>query len=362
MSNSHIEIGKSKIPITGYDLLGYLIPGSLLIMLIYIFEYIIKLNYGNPTVKTPIINMVESVFSYKGNGFLPNAILFSSLCIIFYIIGHIIASAASFLADHCLVAKGHGYPYELLLKLKPLDNQDRKVSQGFYLGSFFWVNAYIAIKFISFSQGVSNLFFIPRIIAIYVFLAFLAKIVYHQRIFMPEIIKNSRVGKFIAYVLQKVYPGPYLMLLNLFIKAFSASMQFNDDFIGEYKQKFSQRFNMDYHKAGSNNFWLSYIYVIENCPDSAPLITNWLHLYAFARNISMGFYLALLYILIDFKIQRVSFLSKPSPEPHYLALLFLGCAALFLMRYIYLYFSYFSKFTFRAFCAHHSNDGSSESG
>lgn len=351
MSN-HLEIGKNKIPITGYDLLGYLIPGSFMIALIFVFECVAKQNYKTYGIVTPVFDAIISLFKYKTNGFLSIALMFFVIYIIIYMTGHAVASVSSILADHWLISKGHGYPYETLLGLKDPNDSDRIITQGFYLGGLFWINVYIALKFFSFSRGSSNLFYIPRIIFIYLVLSGILKIIYHQRIFIPEKIKGSRFGKIIAYFLRNIHPGPYLLIQNLLIKMFNTKVRFNEDFIIEYRNKFFQRFNLDYKKAGTNNFWFSYIYVISNCSESAPLITNWLHLYAFARNVSISFYLALFYMLIDFKIQRTVFLNKPSIETYLLALVFLGLAIIFLSRYIYLYFSYFSKFTFRAFCAH----------
>jgi len=351
MSN-HLEIGKNKIPITGYDLLGYLIPGSFLIALIFLFEYIVKQQYKELGIITPIFDSVYSLFHYKTHGFLSVALLLLAVYIVIYMTGHAVASVSSVLADHWLVSKGHGYPYESLLGLKDLNNSNQIITQGFYLGGFFWLNVYIALKFFSFSRGSSNLFYIPRTIAYYILFTLAIKLLYHQRVIKPEAFKASQIGKFIAYFLRKIHPGPYLLIQNLLLKMFNTRTRFNEDFIAGYRVKFLRRFNLDYKNAGTNNFWLSYIYVISNCPESAPLITNWLHLYAFARNVSISFYLVLFYMVVDFKIQRPIFLAKPSSQTYLLALLFLSLGILFLSRYIYLYFSYFSKFTFRAFCAH----------
>lgn len=358
MSN-HLEIGKNKIPITGYDLLGYLIPGSFLIALIFLFEYIANRQYKELGIITPVYDGICLLFNYKTKSFLAIALLLLAIYIAIYMIGHIVASVSSILADHLLVAKGHGYPYESLLGLKDPKNPNQATTHGFYLGSFFWINIYIALKFFSFSRGSSNLFYIPKTVAFFVIISLTIKLIYHQRLIKPDAFIASPIGKSIAYFLGKIYPGPYLLLQNLFIKMFNSRTSFEEDFIARYQEKFLRRFNLDYKNAGTNNFWLSYIYVITNCPESAPLITNWLHLYAFARNVSISFYLVLFYMIVDFKIQRPIFLSKSSNETYLLALLFLGLGVLFLSRYIYLYFSYFSKFTFRAFCAHQETKESS---
>jgi len=349
MSESQLEIGKHKIPLSGYDLLGYIIPGSLFIIIIYALELVISSHDKQKSIITPVYSTITSLQLTNAKSLFPAIITIFILLVISYIIGHLIASIASFIADHMFIQKGHGYPYENLLGLRHATYSDHTFSQGFYLGNFFWINLYIIVKFISFYTGSPNPYYIPRVIAVYVLLAILIKITYHQKIAWHDKIKSSRVGTSIVQFFTLIYPLPYFVVQNMILSAFKTNTEFNPEFITNYSIKFKRRFGLNYRDAGTNNFWLSYIYVIENSESASPLLTNWLRLYSFSRNMAFTFFLVAIYTLVNLKIQRELFLSNPIKGLHILVLLSISLSYIFIIRYVYLYYSYFSKFTFRSF-------------
>lgn len=355
MSENQIEIGKHKLPMNGYDILGYIIPGVLFILLVYGFECFINLKSPDGMIKLPIFQLIKSIQLGAIKGLLSSIIIIGIIVICAYIIGHLLATGASFIADHMFIQKGHGYPYETLLGLHKTTYTEHTASQAFHLGNFFWLNAYIVIKFICFFSGSTNPYYIPRIVACYILSVVALKIIYHQKLFFHNKIKSSGFGKYFIWFVTKIHSAPYFVLHNLLLTIFKTKTTFDQDFLNDYAEKFGKRFGMDYTTAGTNNFWLTYIYVVENGSNLSPLLTNWLRLYSFARNLSFTFYLASIYILIDLKVQREMFLANPIPELHILALTSIFLAFMFLARYVYLYYSYFSKFNFRAFVSIQDN-------
>ncbi len=153
-----------KLPwsMTFYDLLGYIAPGGLLLLCIYVFETW-ALHLAGPggalagrTLHVPIHTLSGMLLSGASNPtWLQSAVTALALGLTVYVAGHVIASISSTLIERTLVFKGYGYPYETQLGIGAVTDDEAArwspVSRAFYTGVFFWFNAYALLRFASLS-------------------------------------------------------------------------------------------------------------------------------------------------------------------------------------------------------------------
>ncbi len=141
----------------------------------------------------------------------------------------------------------------------------------------------------------------------------------------------------------------------LISKLFHQAQQIPTDLIDQYKIEFKKRFSIDSDSAGTNNFWFTEMWISENSPQQYRKLTNWMHLYSFARNLSAAFFLVFVYTTFLLLRNQVE-LSQlcPKHDTDVLVLRSMPLASYFLsvimlIRYYYLYSTYYSTYLFRAF-------------
>ncbi len=336
----------NHIPFGTYDFFGYLIPGLTFMSSIFFYEFytleiLSRYKITNNNFHKPVYTISKLILS---NDLTSNWILslFSVLIIvcIIYTIGHVVASASSFFIDRVLIHKGYGYPYEFLLGI---ESKKEKYSVNFYRGLYFWINILLIVIYINFLFLNNN----KTITCVFVIL-FIIPIIFKVAISGKKCkSKQCKLAKYTKKFFEKCYGSLYNALSALIANYLNTKRSFNDDFTQKYTEYFKDIFSLDPEKAESNNYWLSYCFVAENSSQLISPINNWLHLYAFARNISMSFYLAFLYsyISIVFQLQNINnFIIKVIIPSTFFIL-----AIIMLIRYYYLYTIYYSKFIFRSF-------------
>src|SRR2546425_2633251 len=136
-------------PLTPYDVLGYLAPGATFVLSLYGFEFWIHHGAATPfLIHTPVYTLIQLALPPSGEGAWALATLFLiGLFGVCYVLGHIIASISAFSIDRMYVAKGHGYPFRLLLGLRPAPNEN-PLTVPFYRTLFFWTNVYLLFRFL----------------------------------------------------------------------------------------------------------------------------------------------------------------------------------------------------------------------
>jgi len=126
--------------------------------------------------------------------------------------------------------------------------------------------------------------------------------------------------------------------------------EFGPDFVEKFRFRFKSDFGMDYRKADRNAFWFCYIYLVNHFPAPAAIARNFLHMYSFARNMATACFLLIAFAFLAVYI----FASTAIPQENIQTLL-AGATSVYviglimLLRYFYLYSSYFTRFVFRAY-------------
>ena len=359
------EIPTIALPLTPYDILGYLAPGGTLLLSCLIFEHFLKAVVA-PQLKTvswhtPLLSATKTLYSSSVEPTNSISLALFAICFaaVAYITGHVVGSAASILLDRALVFKGYGYPYSSLLRLTRDETVPRRFSRAFYRGLFFWINAFILLLYLglflaaplSFHRLAWWLRHLSYAILLFVAFAIVFKLFVDTK-WMRESSRMHFARTTALTWMARFLDGPYELVAHPLSKVMNTRNSFDDEFIKTFREKFAARFGLRSESAGTNNYWMCYCYVLEECPELRGLVTHWLRMYVFARNLAAAFYLAFLYCFI-WLITEAPALGEHDPRivapTLFLPAMLFVSSFLLLLRYYYLFVSYFTKFIFRAF-------------
>jgi len=354
----YTDFPRVRIPFTSYDVFGYVIPGTILLVAIYLFEVWARHEIGT-SCHTPIYTILKQartiVFSQD---WVLSIFLIFIFLIIAYAIGHLIATLSSLVLDRILIYKGYGYPYKFLLNIKSKKNLQHPIRKPYYRGMFFWLNFYIILRYVNFSF-LSNVTIIHDIadgLGWFLLSCLFAKIIGSHirahpkgriyRFFYPG--KGRHIRNAYKWFNVRIFAAIYDGITNTLSSYIDSRKAFDEKFIEKYRECFIKNFGLDPNESSTNNYWLSYCYVVDNSQTFNSMLANWLHLYAFSRNLSTALYIAFIYGFISLRFQ-INSLSNSNLVLILLPILFFLASLLMLTRYYYLYVLYYSKFLFRSF-------------
>ncbi len=370
------ELASFRVPLTPYDVLGYLVPGGIFFILVYLFELWGRTqesgSIDQARLHTPVWTGFQVLRPAKED-WVTSVFFIVSMLVPFYVAGHIIASLSSLVIDRVLVAKGHGYPYVRLLALPEDPYRATYLGPQFYRGIFVWFNVYLLLRYVqSFLAGPKHaivaagwLGLAARILAWWLVAGLLLKLLVgwlvegrgglKSALWLRKIPRRGvkRALRWIPhFLLGRLWPIPYDLVASTLSKYIFTREPFDGAFREHYRKAFRERFSLEPDQSGTNNFWLPYIHLRSSAPELSFSLLDWLRLYSFARNLSAAFYLVFVYgygwlvlnqaRVSDWASYRVEILIV---GPACCLLL----AMIMLIRYYYLYVAYFTKFVFRAF-------------
>lgn len=337
----------SKLPFTTFDIFSNIVPA-----VIFVVGVLCLSNYS-PSItnnikemtqifqREPIATLTKDLpkgFTYAFIGLAVSALLFS--------IGHLLMAAGTLCIDRILIGRGIGYPYVLLFKL-PIDNKSwTYLTKRFYLAIFSLIFIYSFIL-IWFPYGWLFEFFLAHLSYVII----IKLIISYKASNVSEIKEwRFRILKLINYIAFPVYVVE--TLLN-FMRTTLRMRPFDDEFINKFKEIFKVKFLLDIDKMSdidSSLFWLPYVYIHENNPASSQTLTFVRTLYYFSRHLCIAFYLLSVYCILAQSPDNVNGdLSKLGASCFVFSLIFF-------VHYYNIYFTYYSKQTFRAFYAQQRQD------
>jgi len=355
-----LEDGKIKFPFSGFDLFWYIIPGSVLLLNVFLFEFWVKSHYGLPTLHSP----VYTAFTSTANEIFTKNWVFSAIYLLVllsmaYVCGHILASIGSFFIERILVGKGYKYPYEHLLKLTDKNCEVKSHSGPYYRGIFFWLNMYFIIRY-------TNIFYDYYIISIFIKMLsyYLLALIFSKPLFdffkykLPKHWKwldKNRTKKYISlphnifvffFESSAVF---YNLLSNTFSIFLNTRKSFDKEFIEKYKETFKNEFTFDPNISSNNNYWLSKLSVINSSSALAKEVQVWESMYRFSRNLSTAFFISFFYCFISIITQASLMLYIKDPVVTFLPVIFFVLAITMLFQFFYLYDNRYSRLVFRSF-------------
>jgi hypothetical protein len=354
---SDIASNVIKTPFSPYDVFAYLIPGSAALSLVYIFE--IKISQNSNSMFTPVSNFFRYSHSHLIDANWAISLLyFLSIVVLAYVLGHIFASISALLIDRILVHKGYGYPFRYLLDIP--NDENTIYTRPFYRGLYCWINiliisvyvpALILIKEKYEFNTLINFLFVSKYIFYFLIFISIVKLLASNPFIFSLFRKRGLniIGFPFHFLLLYLISLPYDIFSNLLSKYIRTERGFHDEFKEAFKTIFRKCFKMEVESAHTNAYWLPYCHIAEKSPKLLRIAINWLNLYSFCRNLSAALFVVSLYCAGSILFQGNNINDKDRLFSYWLPPFLYGGSVLLLIRYYYLYASYYTKFLLRAF-------------
>lgn len=310
-----MEEAKKSIKIDSYDFFGYLVPGFLLLGAIAAAHFQIA-HERYPSIFKALAESKDYYYAIL-------TFCVVSVLILSYILGHAIATVASFFYERMIVRRVWGYPYERLLY-----KAEDKEGSGKYkaLASAFYVSVsltiFLQLQLHGFAIRSSS--FTVYIFAIATFPIALSVFAYSTCIGRPF----ARVFTFIE-----------VRLLDIA----GRGKPFPEQMKKEIERRFLKDFKISIAEAGTEVFWAVYWKVTNEFDYVRAKVDKWLVLYSFMRNVGASL-LCSSFILCIANIYSDGLMIIAIHTS-----IILLMSLLVVARYYYLYYSYYTKSVFRAY-------------
>jgi hypothetical protein len=347
-----------KQPFTVYDVMAYLAPGLALILGATLVFYLMRGGFSVESkgqflkIILPTggswVAMVTEICSH----WYTFAFAFFAMWLITYILGHFVATLSSLLIDSFIIRRIRGYPFSIMLDKKfPLSDHEakkRRLAKGAH-GYFIVAMCLYPIRLLP--VWIPNFILIWCGVLVLVRMGSAAADVQEGQGWKATANRLWRIGAFLAW------PGVFLFDLCI-TTTYAVSKTYKpmgtaaqDEFCRACKKTFETACQgVTCPHDSSEIYWRTSAYLLEATDAHAKNINNWLNLYSFCRNICMSFFLL---FIMTFVMGRTVFAEVPN-NPHFFwfPVIFGSLAAIFLLRYVYLYYKYYSKYIARAFMCH----------
>ncbi|MDI6451712.1 hypothetical protein [Anaerobaca lacustris] len=338
--------GKGIIKFDGYDVFGYLIPGTVLTAGIYV-----HMQLSSEAPHTTIASALLSPVSANLGSIAYAIVMTTSLLFGLYIAGHLVALFGAAILDKLVVERTQGFPYEQLFdtlnatwvtKYEQGRRDIYKLVFSIMIAALLWMgHAGPTVPNIS----------IPFITIV---LVLLGKAKYNRSNDRRWRLTDADPPDWLLAVLRKL-ALPFDQGMYLFVGMFMRRKKFRRKAQEQFGKAFYSTFDLKPEDVATDTFWLCYAYLCEHHPSVSKLIQGWLRLYGFARNLSVAFLLLYVYGLVRHT-------SVTNPDFSYTAWYSITgvLCLLFGARFYYIYYNYYSKFTFRAFIVAAGHESESE--
>jgi hypothetical protein len=372
---------RAPLAITLADALIFFAPATALLLAMLLFEnWVTHLAiFRGSEFHTPVLTIARLIRGTFGEGdhWSSAVLMMISLALLAYIVGHLINAISSLIIDRTLVYKAHGYPYKHLFNYNQDTTQELgvdgrlihhrgiNVSKAYWRGIFFWTNAYLSFRWLeifahSRDGGVHLQKFAhttASVIGYGIGGLFLVRLLF---VLMYKLRRSGRMSRThfkgedaITQAYVGICAGLFeLVLGNPVGKVLLTRGAFEGAFAKQYQEAFASRFGLDSREAESNNYWMSYLYVLQHSPRLAAEIAHWQRLHTFSRNLSTALYCGFLYGLSWFLYHDEFITNWQAVGITRLTLVTYGLfilAGVLLIYFYYLYVCYYSKLIFRAF-------------
>lgn len=317
-----------------YDVFGYFFPGILLLFNALIAIVLYKNKFSITRCYSFSTEIAEIFGKFNNTDWWIGLILFIFIIAVVYMLGHIISTISSLVIDKFLIKKISRYPYVKLFGFKK--KREKIISKGFYKFVFMLIN----FTFLGLFFGMSLRYL--KIIGLFIVFLMVVKAIVTERYRRKEPPKEC---SFLWY-LGLIMASPFDLISSFIEKNFGLSDKFDKSFINSYMKKFESQFG-EVDTESTNFFWLSYCYVVNSNTHLKEIVTHFLRLYGFTRNLSASFLLSSFYYM--YLSYRCISVNDVGYEFRMTAFAMYVLFILLLIRFYYLYYNYYSKFVFRAF-------------
>ncbi len=349
-----------RLPFDAYDFFGYLIPGFFFFLSLLAFEHFgltaddnSRFASGYEAHCPPMLTILLPA-TKGGLSWVIELLILAAALVAFYIAGHVIAAFSSLGIERMFVQKVYGYPHETLLRKKKVQPSFSlsgiKLNKITYIFFLQCTNISLILIAVGLFFDLKLLNFIAIALLLFTLLLCLIAFLFYLKVLRKK--WDAKLNWFMSTIrwIMAIFGAPYLLVTYLIAIFIRSRESFDEVFQKEFHDSYKKEFLTSKELSDNNMFWFSYMFVIENTSTLGPMISKWLHLYGFARNLSTSCYLSficmvfyLYYYNCDPQVVKIS----GSAAVVMALALFLAC--IMAIRYYYLYNGYYSKFTIRAF-------------
>ncbi|MBP9119673.1 MAG: hypothetical protein KBF59_02290 [Ignavibacterium sp.] len=329
---------KDYVPFTLYDFFGYLFPGVFFSSGILWFMRKMDLKVIDSSYK----HIVEINATMP---FVTGFIMVILIVAIFYIVGHFIATFSHIILDRLIVSGILYYPIHRLLNSK--NNIDYKPGIIYRLIIIVLIIiSWLPIINIDLAKSYIDIFG-------YIICGLLVIKTINFFIYNSNKLKSSKLltlykrcknclNNFLSVSFDK-----FILLLESVIQT---NRLLDEGIRSEFNKKFQSK-HPTVQNLSSEQYWLPFYEIVSKNPTHATLITNWLHIYSFSRNIS-----AASFLLSGFLIVILNYNLEFDGIKYYISILNI-VAIIFYMRYWMIYYTYYTKGIIRSYvtCDNDSN-------
>jgi hypothetical protein len=312
---------KKTIKVDAYDFFGYLIPGLILLFSVF-------LAHIGASTKQPFMQYFKDIDFLRAKfETIPSVAAVAVVVVLAYVLGHVVGSVAAFFFEKLVVKNIYGYPYKYLLFCECGKDDDRSTA---YKALTVCIYIFI-IVFIVWTRQVRGILMdwwgVVAVLFAYCFY------VYRY--------STSKAKKELSWFLSRVF-WVVEWVCGHFV---SQHQPFPEKFRSAFFVKFKKEFGFDFDsEIAPEVFWAIYWHVATGNEYVRAKIEKWMILYSFMRNLGCS----LLMSAIVISVPQIYYAEK-SVFIQLCALALVGLSSIFMIRYYYLYYNYYSKNTFRAF-------------
>lgn len=327
-----------------YDFMGYIIPGCFFTSVLFI----VFIGIGSNSTLVSYITHSYDAMSHKTANpaiieIVTVALVFFFALVIFYLVGHFIATIGHLTIDRILVFSLLKYP--IIKKLGFSGTNDyfimavHAIIWGLFLISYFFLLLFLLLRW----RCGLNISLNTLLISLAILWCRIVLIPIFSNSADDLLVKNEHwLGK----ISKSVYTFVYRCSINPMAKLLFLEKKFHHEFIDEIKQRYQENFNVKMSESDTNTYWLIHHYVVSHSSVFEKYKNNWLRLYGLCRNIAMASSLICgLQVLLTLKYSNV-ITATPNMQVCFLCALI---APIFLFRYLILYYNYYTKNLIRAF-------------
>lgn len=311
-----MEETKKNIRIDSYDFFGYLVPGFLVFVAIAA-AHVQIINKHEPQLFS---------FAYRdyGQHFYPilTAIVIAVI-ILSYILGHAVATLASFFYERMIVRHIWGYPFKRLL----FETSEQPKAEGY---KAITVATYLYLFTIILTQD------------------WLFSMIKYSETFWPSFWSISimlLVTIFVAWKtpLRKHFSSLFTLIEDFMLSFTGRGKPFPTKMRNIIRQKIQRDFHMELEEMDTEVFWATYWNVITKHDYIKEKVDKWLVLYSFMRNVGAALLLSAYILCLANIFGNGVFVLKVH------SIILYATSILVTARYYYLYYSYYTKSVFRAY-------------
>jgi len=370
MSEASQALSDVRRSLTAYDLLGYMLPGTLLLASIFAFEWWAShVHTGQGTLHTPVLTVLGGVHDFwPRTSWVLDIIALGVFASVTYVVGHMVASISALVVDRVYVAYAHGYPFRYLLSIEDPGPSNLR---EYLRGMFFWFNLYMLLRYLGLPGGVAPPDFLPEpltslfpnalsasriniasfIIGWLMVGATVVELVGSSASKWQILPRISSIVRATTLALLRVFSAPARLITRFFGMFLNARRRLDQPTSSVFKERLPKVLGFKPALEESSTYWYAALKVREAPAAIAEPAENFLRLYSFARNLACAFYLAFFYGYVWwFNTYAILEVQNPTDRLtlYVVPLLFWG-AFLMLLRYYYIYVDYYTKYLFRAF-------------